>query len=68
MRHHTKFNRPEILSGQTFTKVQNLEYDLDLDYSKATFSQDTSAYVKLSWSPKYQQFRTHNRNSHEFIE
>ena len=23
--------------------------------------------VKLSWSPKYQQFRTYNRNSHDFI-
>ena len=42
--HHTKFDRSEILSGQTFTKVQNLHCDLDLEYSKATFSQDTPAY------------------------
>ena len=46
MHHHTKFDRSEILSGQTFTEVQNLhcDLDLDLDYSKATFSQDTPAY------------------------
>ena len=44
MHHHTKFDRSEILSGQTFTEVQNLHYDLDLEYSKATFSQDTPAY------------------------
>ena len=44
MHHHTKFNRSEILSGQTFTEVQNLHCDLDLEYSKATFSQDTPAY------------------------
>ena len=43
MHQHTKFDRSEILSGQTFTEVQNLHYDLDLDYSKATFSQDTPA-------------------------
>ena len=42
--HHTKFDRSEILSGQTFTEVQNLHCDLDLEYSKATFSQDTPAY------------------------
>ena len=44
MHHHTKFDRSEILSGQTLTEVQNLHCDLDLDYSKATFSQDTPAY------------------------
>ena len=44
MHHHTKFDRSEILSGQTFTEVQNLHWDLDLEYSKATFSQDTPAY------------------------
>ena len=43
MHHHTKFDQLEILSGQTFTEVQNLHCDLDLD-SKATFSQDTPAY------------------------
>ena len=41
--HHTKFDWSEILSGQTFTEVQNLHCDLDLEYSKATFSQDTLA-------------------------
>ena len=41
MHHHTKFDRSEILSGQTFTEVQNLHCDLD---SKANFSQDTPAY------------------------
>ena len=40
----TKFHRSEKLSGQTFTEVQNLHCDLDFDYSKATFSQDTPAY------------------------
>ena len=44
MHHHTKFKRSEILSGQKFTEVQNLHCDLDLDYCKATFSQDTPAY------------------------
>ena len=44
MHRHTKFDRSEILSGQTFTEVQNLHCDLDLEYSKATFSQDTPAY------------------------
>ena len=46
MHHHTKFDRSEILSGQTFTEVQNLHCDLDLEYSKATFSQDTPAYER----------------------
>ena len=41
MHHHTKFDRSQILSGQIFTEVQNLHCDLDLEYSKATFSQDT---------------------------
>ena len=42
MHHHTKFDQSVILSGQTFTEVQNLH--CDLDYSKATFPQDTLAY------------------------
>ena len=42
MHHHTKFDRSEILSGQTFTEVQNLH--CDFEYNKATFSQDTPAY------------------------
>ena len=41
MHHHTK---SKILSGQTFTEVQNLHCDHDLEYRKATFSQDTPAY------------------------
>ena len=44
MRHHTKFDRSEILSGQTFTEVHNLHCDLDLEYRKTTFSQDIQAY------------------------
>ena len=44
MHHHTKFDQSEILSRQTFTEVQNLHCDIDLEYSKATFSQDTPAY------------------------
>ena len=44
MRHHTKFDRSEILSGQIFTEVQNLHYDLDHEYNKTSFSQDTPAY------------------------
>ena len=43
MHHYTKFDWSEILSRQTFTEVQNLHCDLDLEYSKATFSQDTPA-------------------------
>ena len=42
--HHTKFDWLEILSGQTVTEVQNLHCDLDLEYSKANFSQNTPAY------------------------
>jgi len=52
MHHHTKFDRSEILSGQTFTGVQNIHCDTDPEYSKATFSQHSSLAVKLSWSPK----------------
>ena len=44
MHHHTKFDWSEILSRQIFTEVQNLHCDLDLEYSKATFSQGTPAY------------------------
>ena len=44
MHHLTKFDWSEILSRQTFAEVQNLHCDLDLEYSKATFSQDTPAY------------------------
>ena len=44
MHHHTKFDGSEILSGQTFAEVQNLHCDLDLEYSKVTFSQGTPAY------------------------
>ena len=43
MHHHVKFIRSEILSGQTFTAVPNLHCDCDLEYRKATFSQDTPA-------------------------
>ena len=46
MHHHTKFDRSELLSGQTFTEVQNLHCDLDLEYSQATFSQDTPDYER----------------------
>ena len=72
MHHHTKFDRSEILSGQTFTEVQNLHCDLDLEYSKATFSQDTPAYEYMHCqtklvAPKNQQFRTYNRNSHIWL-
>ena len=38
MHHHTKFDWSEIWYGQTFTGVQNLHCDLDLEYSKATHS------------------------------
>ena len=54
MNHHTKFDWSEILSGQTFAEVQNLHCDLDLEYSKATFSQHSSLWtciVKLGRSP-----------------
>ena len=52
MHHHTKFDRSEILSGQTFTEVQNLHCDLDLEYSKATFPSLWTCTVKLGWSPQ----------------
>ena len=38
MHYHTEFDRSEILSGQTFTEVQNLHCDLDLEYSKVTLN------------------------------
>ena len=44
MHHHIKCIRSEILSRQTLTAVPNLNCDLDLEYSIATFSQDTPAY------------------------
>ena len=46
MHHHTitKFDWSEILSGQTFIEVQNCHCDLDLEYSKATFSQDMNRH------------------------
>ena len=44
MHHHITFIRSEILSGQTLTEVPNLHCDLDLEYSKSTFPQDTPAY------------------------
>ena len=44
MHHHIKFIRSEILSGQMFTAAPNLHCDCDPEYSKATYSQDTSAY------------------------
>ena len=37
MRHHTKFDRSEILSGQIFTEVQNLHYDLTVNTTKQPF-------------------------------
>ena len=43
MHHHTNFDRSEILSGQACTEVQNLQYGLDVEYSKATLLQDTPA-------------------------
>ena len=42
--HYTKFDRSEILSGQTFTEVQDLHCGIELEYSKAKFLQDTPAY------------------------
>ena len=44
MHHHTKFDQSQILPRQTFTEVQAPHCDLNLEYSKATFSQDTPAY------------------------
>ena len=44
MHHHTKLNRSEILSRQTFNGVPSLHCDLDLEYSNTTFSQYTPAY------------------------
>ena len=44
MHHCVKFDQSEILSGQTFTEIQNLHCDLKFEHSKATFTQDTPAY------------------------
>ena len=51
MHHYTKFDRSEILSGKTFTEVQNLQYDLDIEYIKAIFSHDIPAH---GGAPQYQ--------------
>ena len=71
MYHHTKFDWSEMLSRQTFTEVQNLHCDIDLEYSKSTFSQDTQlmnmhCQTKLV-AQQNQQFRTYNRNSHIWL-
>ena len=50
MYHHSKFDWSEILSGQTFTEVQNFHYDIDLEYSKATFSRHTPTYEHTLWN------------------
>ena len=56
MHHHTKFNRSEILSGQTFTEVPNPHRDHDLDHNKGTLFTPHSSLrtcnVKLGWSQK----------------
>ena len=56
MHHHTKFNRSEILSGQTFTEVPNPHRDHDLDHNKGTLFTPHSSLrtcnVKLGWSRK----------------
>ena len=49
MHHHmeqpcTKFNRSDILSGQTLPEISNSHRDHDLEYNKGTFSHDTPAY------------------------
>ena len=62
MHHHTNFDHSDI--------VQNLHCDLDLEYSKATFSQDTPAYdhaLSTKLFAKNQQFKTYYRNSRDFI-
>ena len=68
MHHHTKFDRSEMLSGQTFTEVQNLYCDLDLEYRKQPYLKtlqlmNMHCQTKLA-AQKDQQFRTYNRNSH----
>ena len=72
MHHHTKFDRSEILSGQTFTEVQNLHCDLDLEYSKQPFHKTLqlmnvhyqTKLVAKKINNKKKQFRTYNRYSH----
>ena len=69
MHRHTKFDRSDILSGQTFTEVQNLHCDLDREHNKATFSQKTLQLMNMHCQTKLvakkdQQFRTYNRSSH----
>ena len=70
MHHHTKFDRSEILSGQTFTEVQNRSlWPWPWIQQSNLFTRHSSLWkwtVKLSWLPKDQQFRTYNRNSHDF--
>ena len=63
MHHHTMFD----WSGQRFTEVQNLHCDLEVKQSNLFTRQSSLSTVKLSWPPKNQQFRTHNRNHHETV-
>ena len=55
-------------SGQTFTDILNLSYDLDLEQSNPFFSQDTLAYdAVLSnqvWLQTDQQFGRYSRKSY----
>ena len=71
MHHHTKFDRSEILSRQTFIEVQNLHCDLTLNTAKQPFHK-TLQLINMHCQTKLvaqtnQQFRTYNRNSHIWL-
>ena len=72
MHHHTKFDRSEILSGQTFTlKFRTFTVALTLNTAKQNFYKtlqlmNMHCQTKLV-APKNLQFRTYNRNSHIWL-
>ena len=56
MHHHTKFDRSEILSEQTFSEVQNLHCDLTLNTAKQPFHktfQFMNMHIKLKISSEH---------------
>ena len=58
----------EKISGQTFTDILNLCYDLDLERSNSMFPQNTLAYDAVLqnqvWLQTDQFFRRYSENSH----
>ena len=59
----------KILSGQTFTDILSLCFDLDLERSNPIFQQDSLAYDAINqlWLQTDQQFRRYSETSQILI-